>query len=66
MDKLFKILSRGEMPDFLQVLEALNEISDIDWDRVEHNQHSITDVLSTGRVPNYPVLACSPFCESCG
>lgn len=65
MEKLFEILAQGEMPDFFQVLEALNEISDIDWDRVEQSQLTITDVLSKGSVPNYPILACSQFCESC-
>jgi len=66
MDELFLILSRGEMPDFIQVLQALSEISDINWDRAEDEQLSIRDVLKAHRVPNTPHFQHGEFCDVCG
>lgn len=66
MEKLMIILAKGEIPDFSQMMEALNDISDIDWDRLEASQMTITDVLKTGGIPKYPQIRCSQFCESCG
>lgn len=66
MEKLFEMLARGEMPDFFQVLEALNDISDIDWDRVEASQLSITDVFKGKGIAKYPI-SCQPAgCDVCG
>lgn len=66
MDKLFKILERGEMPDFLEVLQALNDISDIDWDAIEASQLAILDVLKGKGIPKYPAFCPSEFCDVCG
>ncbi len=66
MDKLFEMLARGEMPDFSQMLSALNDISDVDWDALERSSLSITDVFRDHRVPEHPVFCSGQFCESCG
>lgn len=66
MDELFKILARSEMPNFLQVLAALNDISDIDWNRLESQLLSDRAAFEARRVPKYPLFDCSEFCESCG
>lgn len=66
MDKLFKMLARGEMPDFSQMMQALNDVSDINWDAVEASQLSIRDVLKGKCIPKYPVFYPGEFCESCG
>lgn len=65
MEKLFEMLERGEMPNFAQMLQAINDISDIDWDRVEASQLPFPASLDPGRVPNYLFLACREFCTSC-
>ena len=66
MDKLFKMLARGEMPDFAQMLEALNSISDINWQAIEDAQLSFSDVLKAKCIPKYPAFCPGEFCESCG
>jgi len=66
MDELFKKLARGEMPDFLEVLAALNDVSDIDWDAIEASQLSIRDVFETKCIPKDGVFGSGVFCESCG
>lgn len=65
MDKLFKMLERGEMPDFAQMLQALNDVSDVDWHRVESLQLSIEDDFEACRLPEAPCQQNSPFCETC-
>lgn len=66
MEKLFEILARGEMPDFLQVLQALNDISDIDWNGVEASQLSMRDAFKGKGIAKYPISCPGEFCESCG
>lgn len=65
MDKLMKMLERGEVPNFLEVLAALNDISDVDWSRVEALQLSIRDDFEGCRIPKHPQIQPSEFCESC-
>lgn len=66
MEKLFKILAQGKMPDFSQMMEALNDISDVDWNRLEASQLSIRDVFKTKCIPKGGVFGSGQFCESCG
>ena len=66
MDELFKKLARGEMPDFLEVLAALNDVSDIDWNAIEASQLSIRDVLKAYRVSKHPTFRSGEFCDTCG
>ncbi len=65
MDKLFKMLERGEMPSFLEVLQALNEVSDIDWDRVEASQLPFPEVLTACRVSKHPCPDSGQSCQAC-
>ena len=65
MDKLFKMMERGEMPTFADVLGALNDVSDIDWDKVEASELTFPDVLSICRTTNTPKTCDSEFCEVC-
>lgn len=66
MDKLFKMMERGETPTFIEVLAALNEVSDIDWDRVEASLLTFPDVLTTCKVSNTPKTCDSESCAVCG
>jgi len=65
MEKLFEMLERGEMPSFLEVLTALDDISDIDWEAIEASQLSIRDVFEGHRVVEDPLFRSGQFCESC-
>lgn len=66
MDELFRMLERGETPNFAEMMEALNFISDIDWQALEAPCLSITDVLTRGSIPKHPLLANGSPCELCG
>lgn len=66
MDKIFKLLMQGRTPNFAEMLEVLNFISDIDWERIEASQLSILDCFKAGWVPKYPRNCPGEFCESCG
>ncbi len=66
MNKLLEMLARGQMPDFAQMMEALNDISDVDWGRVETLQLSMRDDFEGCRIPEHPQNQPSEFCESCG
>jgi hypothetical protein len=65
MDKLFKMLERGEMPDFLEVLSALNDISDLDWQALEHSSLPLRQGIKTCRIPEHPQNRDSGRCELC-
>lgn len=66
MDELMKMLARSEMPNFLQVMAALNDISDVDWNRLENSLLSGRAKFEASRTPKYPLFDCGEFCESCG
>lgn len=55
VDRLFKQLERGEMPNFLELLSALSNVSDCSGDE-----------NSGPRVCNYPVFQPGQACQNCG
>jgi len=65
MEKLMELLSSGEMPNFLEVLQALNDISDIDWEAQEGIPHRHRGVQNKDLDPNYPCFRSRGFCELC-
>ena len=65
MNKLMKMLACGVMPDFAQVLAALNDISDVDWNAAENAQLSAETIFKTKCIAKYPDFAPCEFCPAC-
>lgn len=65
MDKLFKMLARGEMPNFAQMLQVLNDVSDIDWDGVEASLLSAQATFEACRLTDTPICSHGSACPSC-
>lgn len=65
MDKLFEKLTKGEVPSWLEVFAALNEVSDIDWRKLEELQLTLSEAIESGQVPKYPKCSQGEGCAFC-
>ncbi len=65
MDKLIKMLAASKMPNFLEVMAALDEISDVDWNRLEGVLLDSRKAFEASKVPKHPLFDCGEFCEIC-
>ena len=65
MDEVFNLLAQGEMPNFLELLEALSEISDFGWLDEQGLCVPQTPMEKSKRVSNHPCFQPGRFCELC-